>query len=166
MNGIATPHETLARRVFITKILSLSSSGAGLAMLPVITHYLWDNAVDCPAVMAVIVANAILTLMSLTPFLLQFLVKRFILNIYYNSETKMFTTVHYGFWTNKKALRFSANDVVDASVAPEFSKLWLPLATVFVHGRPLLLSLNIDAYKDKEAFLNLTKNVKIPANAD
>lgn len=36
-----------------------------------------------------LVANAFLALLSLTPFLLQLLVKRFIVDIYYNSESKV-----------------------------------------------------------------------------
>lgn len=160
-------HDILNKGVRITKMLSLSSSALGLVMVPVLSAYLWDAASEQPSVMLfAVVANAFLTLLSSTPFLLQFLVKRFIVDIYYNNKTKVFTTVHYGFLLNKRALRFRVDDVIDAASAPEMKKLWLPLATVFVHGRPLLLSLDPNSYVDRSAFEALTKNVAIPPGSD
>ncbi|MFH4981041.1 hypothetical protein AB6A40_007750 [Gnathostoma spinigerum] len=157
----------LTRGVVAAKILSLSSSVMGLVMVPILTQYLWEAAADRPAVMMfAIVANSFLILLSFTPFLLQFLVKRFIVDLRYNPETKVFTTIHYGFFLNKKALRFRADEVVDAAKAPEMKKLWLPLATVFVHQRPLLLSLNVNSYTDPVLFAELTKNVVIPPGSD
>ncbi|VDK49045.1 unnamed protein product [Anisakis simplex] len=160
-------HELLKRGVFITKILSLSSSGLGLIMVPVLSSYLWAAASEQPSMMLfVIVSNTFLTLLSLTPLLLQFLVKRFIVDIYYNHKTKIFTSVHYGFLLNKRALRFTCEDVVDAARSPDINKLWLPLATVFVHKKPLLLSLDSNSYTDPNVFAMLTKNVNIPPGSD
>ncbi|KHN71283.1 Transmembrane protein 70 -like protein, mitochondrial [Toxocara canis] len=151
----------------LLQLLSLSSSALGLIMVPILSSYLWEAAREQPNIMLfAIVANTFLTLLSLTPLLLQFLVKRFIVDIYYNSETKVFTTIHYGFLLNKRALRFRVDHVVDAAQAPEMKKLWLPLATVFVHGRPLLLSLDPNSYVDRSAFELLTKNVYIPPGSD
>uniref|UniRef100_A0A915BAS1 Transmembrane protein 70 n=1 Tax=Parascaris univalens TaxID=6257 RepID=A0A915BAS1_PARUN len=160
-------HQILNKGVRITKMLSLSSSALGLVMVPILSAYLWDAASEQPSIMLfAVVANTFLTLLSSTPFLLQFLVKRFIVDIYYNKRTKVFTTIHYGFLLNKRALRFRVDDVVDAASAPEMKKLWLPLATVFVYGRPLLLSLDPNSYVDRSAFEALTKNVSILPGSD
>ncbi|EYB97481.1 hypothetical protein Y032_0140g2166 [Ancylostoma ceylanicum] len=162
-----TPHDSIARIVFATKVLSLSSSVAGVIMVPVLSSYLWEAAAERPTMMMfTIVANTVLLLLSFTPLLLHFLVKRFPVNIYYNHDTKTFTSVHYNFFLRKMARQFKASEVVDAQVAPEMNKVWIPLATAFVHSKPLLISLDRNAYIDKLAFDEMTKNIKIPANHD
>ncbi|KIH62827.1 hypothetical protein ANCDUO_06887 [Ancylostoma duodenale] len=162
-----TSHDSVARIVFVTKVLSLSSSIAGVIMVPVLSSYLWEAAAERPTMMMfTIVANTFLLLLSFTPLLLHFLVKRFPVNIYYNHDTKTFTSVHYNFFLRKMARQFKASEVVDAQVAPEMNKVWIPLATAFVHNKPLLISLDRNAYIDKLAFDEMTKNIKIPANHD
>ncbi|CAJ0590989.1 unnamed protein product [Cylicocyclus nassatus] len=162
-----SPHDVVATGVFITKVLSLSSSVAGVIMVPILNTYLWDAAAERPAMMMfTIMANTLLVLLSFTPLLLHFLVKRFPINIYYNHDTKTFTSVHYNFFLRKMARQFKASDVVDAQVAPEMNKVWIPLATAFVHNKPLLISLDRNAYVDKLAFDEMTKNINIPPNSD
>ncbi|CAI2354722.1 unnamed protein product [Caenorhabditis sp. 36 PRJEB53466] len=162
-----TPHDVVAMGVKGAKILSLSSSVAGAAMVPVLSSYLWEAAAERPSMMMfAIVANTFLVVLSFTPLLLHFLAKRFPIDIFYNNDKKTFTTVHYNFLMRKQALRFSAADVVDAAVAPQMKKVWIPLATAFVGKRPLLISLDRNAYLDKLAFDELTKNVDIPLNHD
>ncbi|CAA98457.1 Transmembrane protein 70 homolog, mitochondrial [Caenorhabditis elegans] len=162
-----TPHDVVAMGVKGAKILSLSSSLAGVVMVPVLSSYLWEAAAERPSMMMfAIVANTFLVLLSFTPLLLHFLAKRFPIDIFYNNDKKVFTTVHYNFLMQKQALRFSASEVVDAAVAPEMKKVWIPLATAFVGKRPLLISLDRNAYLDKLAFDDLTKNVHIPPNHD
>ncbi|EGT55305.1 hypothetical protein CAEBREN_20280 [Caenorhabditis brenneri] len=162
-----TPHDVVATGVKAAKILSLSSSVAGVVMVPVLSSYLWEAAAEKPTMMMfAIVANTFLVLLSFTPLLLHFLAKRFPIDIFYNNDKKTFTTVHYNFLMQKQALRFSATDVVDAAVAPEMKKVWIPLATAFVGKRPLLISLDRNAYLDKLAFDEITKNVHIPPNHD
>ncbi|VDO76145.1 unnamed protein product [Heligmosomoides polygyrus] len=112
------------------------------------------------------VANTFLVLLSFTPLLLHFLAKRFPVNIYYNHDTKTFTSVHYNFFLRKMAFQFKASEVVDAQVAPEMNKVWIPLATAFVHNKPLLISLDRNAYVDKLAFDEMTKNITIPKDHD
>ncbi|XGW03922.1 hypothetical protein V3C99_015233 [Haemonchus contortus] len=162
-----TPHDIVASGVFIAKVLSLSSSAVGAVMVPVLTSYLWEAATERPSMMMfTIVANTFLVLLSFTPLLLHFLAKRFPVNLYYNHDTKTFTSVHYNFFLRKMAMQFKAHEVVDAQVAPEMGKVWIPLATAFVHKRPLLISLDRNAYIDKLAFDEMTKNIEIPANHD
>ncbi|CAJ0580348.1 unnamed protein product, partial [Mesorhabditis spiculigera] len=162
-----TPHELISRGVLFAKSLSLASSVVGAAMLPVLSSYLWEAAQERPATMALaIVANGFLVLLSFTPFLLHFLAKRFPIEVHYNEKEKIVTTIHYDFFLRKRALRFKPEDVVDAAIAPEMKKVWLPLATVFVKGFPLLLSLDRRQYADQLAFLEITKNVNIPPDHD
>ncbi|WKY08797.1 hypothetical protein Q1695_001744 [Nippostrongylus brasiliensis] len=160
-------HDIISKGVLAAKVLSLSSSVVGIVMVPVLSSYLWEAAAERPAMMMfAIVANTFLVLLSFTPLLLHFLAKRFPVNIYYNHHTKVFTSVHYNFFLRKMALQFKANEVVDAQVAPEMSKVWIPLATAFVHNKPLLISLDRNAYVDKVAFDEMTVNINIPSNHD
>uniref|UniRef100_A0A0K0DBS9 Reverse transcriptase domain-containing protein n=1 Tax=Angiostrongylus cantonensis TaxID=6313 RepID=A0A0K0DBS9_ANGCA len=220
-----TSHDLLTTGVFAAKILSLSSSAAGAVMVPLISSYLWETATERPTIMLfTIVANTFLALLSFTPLLLHFLTKRFPINLYYNKDTKIFTSVHYNFFLKKMALQFKAGEVVDAQIAPEMKKslldcitqysacsrfcefllisppdnmerdidgghvnnvpyisgqlylqlliffeifkVWIPLATAFVHSKPLLISLDRNAYVDKLAFDEITKNINIPSNHD
>ncbi|VDN50739.1 unnamed protein product [Dracunculus medinensis] len=170
-NGKCSPanptHLTMKKGVVSAKFLSLSSSALGLFMVPVLSQYLWDAAVEEPAVMTfVIVSNAIFIVLSLTPLLLQFLVKRFVVDIRYNADTKVFTTIHYGFFLNKNALRFRIEDLIDANEVMKKSKVHFPLATAFVYGRPLLLSLDEKSYTNIDIFRKLTKNIDIPPHSD
>ncbi|CAD6196401.1 unnamed protein product [Caenorhabditis auriculariae] len=162
-----TAHDIVATGVFAAKVLSLSSSIAGVVMVPVLSSYLWEAAAERPNMMLfAIVANTFLVLLSFTPILLHFLAKRFPINIYYDHTSKIFTTVHYNFLMRKMALRFESKEVVDAQMAPEMKKIWIPLATAFVHKKPLLISLDRNAYVDKLAFDELTRNIEIPPNHD
>uniref|UniRef100_A0AC34QHV8 Transmembrane protein 70 n=1 Tax=Panagrolaimus sp. JU765 TaxID=591449 RepID=A0AC34QHV8_9BILA len=163
----ATPTDLMRKGVIGAKICSIGSSALGVVMIPVLTSYLWQSATERPSMMVfAVLANSFLGLLTFTPLLLHFLAKRFVANVYYNAETKTFTTVHYNFFLQKKALRFKAEDVVDSAVAPETQKLWLPLATCFVGGKPLLLSLDRRQYRNEVAFDILTKNIDIPAIHD
>ncbi|CAB3397767.1 unnamed protein product [Caenorhabditis bovis] len=162
-----TAHDIVSTGVKAAKILSLSSSVAGVIMVPILSNYLWDAAAERPTMMMfAIVANTFLVLLSFTPLLLHFLAKRFPLDIFYNNDTKTFTTISYNFLMRRQALRFNANEVVDAQVAPEMKKVWIPLATAFVAKKPLLISLDRNQYIDKLAFDELTKNIDIPLNHD
>ncbi|CAI4223223.1 unnamed protein product [Auanema sp. JU1783] len=162
-----TPHDVLSTAVFGAKVLSLSSSVVGAVMVPVLSNYMWEAAAQRPTMMMfTLVANSFLVLLSFTPLLLHFLAKRFPVELYYNHETKTFTSVHYDFFLRKKARRFHSSDVVDAQKAPELKKVWIPLATAFVHHQPLLISLDKSNYVDQIAFDELTKNIEIPKNHD
>ncbi|KAH7705987.1 Protein F32D8.5 b [Aphelenchoides avenae] len=167
-NGSGLSQTDLQRRgIRIAKLCSLGSSLAGVVMVPTLTAYLWSAAADRPGMMAFMaLANTFLVALTFTPLLLHFLAKRYVANVFYNPRTDTFTTVHYNFILQQRALRFRPEDVVDAAVAPETKKLWLPLATCFVGGKPLLLSLDRQQYRDEAAFDRLTQNVNIPVGAD
>lgn len=59
-------------------------------MIPYLSTQLWEKAVDHPATLSfAVVANITLGILTFTPVLLHFLTKRFIVNVYYNPDTKV-----------------------------------------------------------------------------
>ncbi|CAK5088331.1 unnamed protein product [Meloidogyne enterolobii] len=107
-----------------------------------------------------VLTDTFLLFFACTPFLLHFLTKRFVADIYYNPKIKVFTTVHYNFILRKKALRFTANEVIDAATEVEKNKFSFQFATCSVRSYPILLLLDVDFYTDQEVFKLLTKNFK------
>ncbi|KAI3418766.1 hypothetical protein GPALN_007870 [Globodera pallida] len=149
------------RIVLISKVCSLGSSTLGLVMIPIITSVLWEPIAERPTVMVFAgVANLFLVFFAMTPLLLHLLTKRFVQNVFFNRKDRIFTIVHYNFFLQKRAIRFSADQLVDAADIPENKRFWLPLATCLVHSHPMLLPLDADSYTDQEAFELLTKNIK------
>ncbi|CEF66935.1 Protein of unknown function DUF1301, TMEM70 family-containing protein [Strongyloides ratti] len=157
----------MKKGVIAAKIFSLSSSALGVVMIPVLTNYLWVAASEKPSMLFfTVLANSFLGLLTFTPLLLHFLVKRFVCNIYYNHDTETFTSVHYNFFLKKMALQFKASDVADGDTAPEAKKLYIPLATLFIKGKPFIVTLDKNQYRDQLAFEKMTKGIKIPEGAD
>ncbi|KAI1732387.1 assembly, mitochondrial proton-transport ATP synth complex domain-containing protein [Ditylenchus destructor] len=166
-SGAPTTTDLLRRAVVLAKFCSLGSSAVGLMVIPILSAKFWENAVYNPSTLVfVVLANAFIGLLTFTPLLLHFLTKRFVADMYYDSKTQVFTWVYYSFFLQKHALRFRAEEVVDAAVAPQQKKLWIPLATCFVRSRPVLLFLDKRQYRNQEAFDLLTKNIDIPAGHD
>lgn len=129
-------------------------------MIPVLTTYLSEGASERPSIMVFTVfANASLGILALTPLLLHSLTRRFVLDVYYNDRTDTFTTVHYNFLLQKRALRFKSSDVLLTEHSEAAKKMWIPLATCFVDRHPLLLLLDPVQYSDKVAFQKLTVNL-------
>uniref|UniRef100_A0A915D254 Transmembrane protein 70 n=1 Tax=Ditylenchus dipsaci TaxID=166011 RepID=A0A915D254_9BILA len=159
--------DELKRMIKFAKVISLSSSSLGIVMIPVLTSKLMEAAADNPGAMVLLVfANSFVGLLTFTPLLLHFLTKRFVANIYYNSKSQLFTSVHYNFLMQKQALRFRSDDVVDLAVALQKKKILFPMATCFVDSHPLLLLLDHRLYSNQDAFDLLTKNVHIPDGHD
>lgn len=131
-----------------------------IPVIPLLTASLSEGAAERPSVMLFAAfANFSLGLLALTPLLLHSLTRRFVFDVYYNKKTGIFTTVHYNFIIQKRALRFSSKDVVLPENSAIARKMWIPLATCFVDRHPLLLLLDENQYSDKEAFKILTANL-------
>uniref|UniRef100_A0A1I8BMC9 YcxB domain-containing protein n=1 Tax=Meloidogyne hapla TaxID=6305 RepID=A0A1I8BMC9_MELHA len=140
---------------------SISSDNLGLCFIPIISSSFVETIIERPGLAAFMaLADTFLIFFACTPFLLHFLTKRFVENIYYNPKTKIFTTVHYNFILRKKALRFTADEVIDAASEVEKNKFSLQFATCSVRSYPILLLLEEDFYTDQEVFKLLTKNFK------
>ncbi|KAL3073155.1 hypothetical protein niasHT_035431 [Heterodera trifolii] len=147
------------RIVLISKVCSLGSSAFGLVMVPLVTSALWEPIAERPAIAVFAgVANVFLLLFAFTPILLHLLTKRFVQNVFFNEREQVFTTVHYNFFLQKRALRFTA-DQLDR-------RFWLPLATCLAHSYPMLLPLDANCYSDQTAFKLLTKNIKLPTEEE
>lgn len=135
--------------------------------MSLLTSSLSENAAERPSVMILaIVANVSLGLFALTPLLLHSLTRRFVYDIYYNEKTGVFTSVHYNFIIQKRALRFRSEDVVLPEHSEIARKMWIPLATCFVDKHPLLLLLDENQYSDKKAFKILTANLLCENDSD
>ncbi|CAD5229118.1 unnamed protein product [Bursaphelenchus okinawaensis] len=161
--GETTATDTLEFGIKCAKICSLGSSLAGMVMVPVLSSQIAQNASEKPSVMAfLVVANCFLGILTFTPLLLHSLTKRFVSDIYYNPKTSTFTSVHYNFLLQKRALQFKASDVVVAEKAETMQTLWIPLATNFVGDYPMIMLLDEVQYSDKEAFRLLTANIPPP----
>jgi transmembrane protein 70 len=142
----------------------LTGSALGVVMIPVLNKYLSVAATEKPSIMLFMAfANASLGILALTPLLLHSLTRRFVLDVYYNDKTQTFTTVHYNFVLQKRALRFQASDVLLPEHSEPARKMWIPLATCFVDKHPLMLLLDPEQYSDKLAFQKLTANLALDA---
>lgn len=131
-------------------------------MMPVLTNYLSAAATEKPSIMLFTVfANASLGILALTPLLLHSLTRRFVLDVYYNDSTQTFTTVHYNFILQKRALRFQADKVILPEQSDYARRMWIPLATCFVDKNPLMLLLDAEQYRDKPIFQKLTANLAL-----
>lgn len=154
-------NKQLKRTVVFAKSASLSSSTLGLCFIPIISSSFIEVMAERPGLAAFLVlTDTFLLFFACTPFLLHFLTKRFVADIYYNPKTKVFTTVHYNFILRKKALRFRADEVVDAANEVEKNKFSFQFATCSVRFYPILLLLEEDFYTDQEVFKLLTKGFK------
>jgi hypothetical protein len=60
-------------------------------MIPTLTGYFWEMAADSTGMICFLtLTNSFLGLLTFTPFLLHFLVKRFVLDLHYNPESEVF----------------------------------------------------------------------------
>uniref|UniRef100_A0A914BVT1 Uncharacterized protein n=1 Tax=Acrobeloides nanus TaxID=290746 RepID=A0A914BVT1_9BILA len=161
-----TNHDYHRKIIKRAKIISLSSSALGAAVIPIFTAKLTSNTDNLGVVAFAIMCDIFIGLFTFTPLLLHFLTKRYVVNLYYNKGSQTFTTVHYNFFFQKRALRFKQEDVNDVYADLNNKKVLASLATIIVHGYHIMLPLNIAAYRDEEAFKLLTKNVHIPEGHD
>lgn len=149
------------RTIIFAKACSFGSSTFGLVMIPVLNSFLIGGSSLSPGlVLFTGTMNAVLGLLTFTPLLLHFLVKRFTADLHYNRETKVFTSIHYNVFLRKRALQFKSEDVTDIDNSPQ--KFYFPLATCTIHSLPILLNLEESQYTDNEAFRLLTHNIQLP----
>ena len=78
------------KNFFCFKACSFGSSTFGLVMIPVLNSFLIGGSSLSPGlVLFTGTMNAVLGLLTFTPLLLHFLVKRFTADLHYNRETKV-----------------------------------------------------------------------------
>lgn len=133
----------LARQLKMVKILSLTTSVLGAGVQPVIISNLYQSSgVFAAASIGVFGSFFILG----TPLLLQFVAKRYVIQLDYNPENKEFKAVVLNLFNRMKSIKFQAKDVV----IPELPAL---LATFTVKGNPLFV--DIETFTDLTVYKHL-----------
>uniref|UniRef100_T1JLB4 Transmembrane protein 70 homolog, mitochondrial n=1 Tax=Strigamia maritima TaxID=126957 RepID=T1JLB4_STRMM len=118
----------LTRMVKGIKIFSFSTSFLGLMCQPVLV----SKSLATSSIIIGSVGGFIAVYSILTPIILHWIVRRYVVQLYFDSNTKSFTSVTLGFFNTQKKLEFSACDVS----VPEVES---PLTTFIVKGKPLLV---------------------------
>ncbi|KAG8188196.1 hypothetical protein JTE90_021219 [Oedothorax gibbosus] len=128
----------LRRRVRFTKLLSLTSSCAALAMAPVAVGEVARVSLPLAAAVSLVTA-AFLS----TPLLLHWITRRYVLELHFTPETKRFDASTFDLLTREVCTSFVAEEVRVPDI-PGF------LSNVVVRGRPLFVDArmvrNPDAY--------------------
>uniref|UniRef100_A0A914WMZ0 Transmembrane protein 70 n=1 Tax=Plectus sambesii TaxID=2011161 RepID=A0A914WMZ0_9BILA len=153
---IYTAPKANADSMRMVKLLSFSTTIFSAVLLPLANYKLYQEAMEQASTLAALIfSNAVAVLVLLSPLLLHHLVKRFALQIYYNSATDTFTTVHYNFFLQRRAHRFHSNEIIDPE--KEAKKSLFALSTVVVRGKHILFSPSPILFTDMEAFEKLTR---------
>lgn len=100
--------------VYIAKYFSLISSGIGLCLQP----YLLAQMSSSALAFKVAVVSATGFFVFGTPFLLHFLCKRYVTQMYYNADTKTFTLFRLSFFARPTKFSFKPDDVKDSLPNP------------------------------------------------
>jgi hypothetical protein len=99
---------TIAKHMYATKIISLTSSAMGIAIQPV----LYEKMAQLPVALQAVVGGVCSFFIFITPFLLHLLVRQYIIRLYYNPETEEFNAITMKFLPSmKKVTNFAARDV-------------------------------------------------------
>ncbi|ESO86529.1 hypothetical protein LOTGIDRAFT_97530, partial [Lottia gigantea] len=96
----------LTKPVKGAKIFSLSTSMIGLGMLPFIVFSLKDDMYS-----KIVTAATFSGFIIITPILMHFITKKYIISIYYDEETKIFTATSFSLFVRRKDHIFTAKDV-------------------------------------------------------
>lgn len=121
---------TVAGRVKLLKMFSISTSIAGACLLPKIYVELGEQ-YSAPAKMAVMGVTSFFVFMS--PVLVHLLSKRYVAWIYYDEETNKFSASTFNFISMEVVHTFTPEDVVIVHGA---------LSSIKVRGVPLLFDAN------------------------
>ncbi|CAL1297548.1 unnamed protein product [Larinioides sclopetarius] len=129
---------SLKTRIKGVKLLSLTSSMTGLAILPAVVKDLSQTsiALSCGVVLF---SSFFLS----TPLLLDWITKRYVTHLRYDSSTQLFTATTFNLLCQQRELQFSADDVT----VPDLPGM---LTSFEVKGRPLFVDAN--QVKDPEAY--------------
>lgn len=127
------------------KIFSLTTSAIGLSLQP----YLFFEYQDTPLVTAVPFFAALNIFVFVNPLLIHHIGKKYVMEVYFNQTSKVFTAVLMSFFARKYNFTFTAKDVHVPDVPGMFSILT-------VRGRPLFVLdsdfTDIEVYKHMMGF--------------
>ena len=108
---------TLQKQLFMAKTLSLSSSAIGIGMLPFLASALKEASL----LANILVFGTSLFFILATPVLFQYVTRRHINRMHYNSETDTFTVYLYNFFLREYNLQFKTSDIVIPDVPGVFT---------------------------------------------
>jgi transmembrane protein 70 len=116
----------LKYQVMKLKFFSLSTSGMGLCMQPIIWTKLAESSLA--ANIALITTSLFFTFG--TPLLIQFgLARKYVTEIYYEPESDTYTAATYNFFNRKREIPFKVEDVVVPDVPPMLTTCMLEQKT-------------------------------------
>ncbi|GFS23909.1 transmembrane protein 70, mitochondrial [Elysia marginata] len=127
------------------KLFSLTTSALGLSLQP----YLFITYQDAPIVTAVPFFAALNIFVFINPLLIHHIGKKYVMEVYFNPTSKVFTAVLMSFFARKYNFAFKADDVHVPDVPGMFSILT-------VKGRPLFVLesdfTDVEVYKHMMGF--------------
>ncbi|KAK3785171.1 hypothetical protein RRG08_021969 [Elysia crispata] len=127
------------------KVFSLTTSTVGLCLQP----YLFFTYQDAPLITAVPFFAALNMFVFVNPLLIHHIGKKYVMEVYFNQGTKVFTAVLMSFFARKYNFTFIADDVRVPDVPGMFSILT-------IKGRPLFVLesdfTDIEIYKHMMGF--------------
>lgn len=123
------------------KTLSLSTSLLALLAQPMVLSAAKDDLVFKAGVM-----GSISAVVFFTPALVHFVTKKYVTDIYYNKDTKMFTLACKSFFLRRKEWEFKAEDVV----IPFTPRMFV---THVIKGRSFFI--DFEEFRDKEIYKHM-----------
>lgn len=108
---------SLTKQLKRAKILSLSSSAIGLALIP----FFYSSLQDSSIIAKIMVAATSAFFIFVTPLLFQFINRRHVNRLYYNYEKEQFTAVLYNFFLMEYKIQFNLKDIYVPDMPGPFS---------------------------------------------
>ncbi|KAI8759270.1 transmembrane protein 70 mitochondrial [Biomphalaria glabrata] len=138
------------------KIFSLSTSAIGLCLQP----YLLMTYQDTPLKLAIPMFAVLNVFVFVNPILIHFIAKKYVLEMYFNTQTKVFTAILLTFFARKEKISFTADDVDCPDVPNMFAMFTAKGRPLFAHEADFT---SLEVYKHLMGFdvpLDLTKETK------
>lgn len=131
---------SLNNKIKNLKILSLTSS---IGLIAAIAYGVSKNGLT----LATSIVGLSFTPLVLSPFLIAWLFKRYILRLSYNYKKDTYTAQYYGYFLNKKNLSFKSDQVKPANVASILSTFEVNERPFFIHDEDLIDVESISLYR-------------------
>lgn len=127
--------------VKLVKYFSLSTSAIGVLLQPYLLSQMINNGL---AVKMTIVSFTAFFVLG-TPFLLHYISKRYVMQMYYNDSTNTFTACQLNFFAREKRFSFTPDDISDSLASP--------LCNYKVGERSLLLDTDLMRDEHVDAYI-------------
>ncbi|CAG5114481.1 unnamed protein product [Candidula unifasciata] len=135
----------VAKGLRALKIFSLSTSAIGLLAQP----YLLITYQNMPLVAALPIFATLNCFVFVNPLLIHFIAKKYVTELYFNPDTKVFTAYLLTFFARRQVITFTAADVAVPDVPNMFAMLTVRGRPLFVHEDDFT---SIEVYKHLMGF--------------